>query len=112
VWWRQIFKFEANLWLRRRRFLASVILLTWGGIFRYRTEKIAIEAEAQGSEMALPIYRRAKAALAEVDTHCTDAEAAWQHREKIIRDLGEFALTETEAWLRSHRERPLHPALG
>jgi hypothetical protein len=22
------------------------------------------------------------------------------------------ALAETEAWLRSHRERPLHPALG
>ena len=33
-------------------------------------------------------------------------------REQIIRDLGQFALAETEAWLRSHRERPLHPALG
>ena len=98
--------------LRKFLFLASVILLAGGGIIRYRTEKIAIEAEAQGSEMAYPVYRRAKAALEEVDAQCTDAEEARRRREQIIRDLGQFALTETEAWLRSHRERPLHPALG
>lgn len=98
--------------LRKLLFLASVIPLVWGGIIRYGTEKIAIEAEAQGSEAAYPIYRRAKAALDEVETHFRDAEAARRRREEIIRDLGEFALAETEAWLRSHRERPLHPALG
>jgi hypothetical protein len=97
--------------LRKLLFLASVILLAWGGIIRYRTEKIAIEAEAQGSEMAYPIYRRAEAALEEVE-HAADPEAARQRREQIIRDLGQFASAETEAWLRSHRERPLHPALG
>jgi hypothetical protein len=98
--------------LRKVLFLGSVILLAAGGIIRYRTEKIAIEAEAQGSEMALPIYRRAKAALDEVEQQFPDPEAAQRRREQIIRDLGEFALAETEAWLRSHRERPLHPALG
>jgi len=98
--------------LRKLLFLTSVILLAWGGIIRYRTEKIAIEAEAQGSETALPIYRRAKAALDEVEQHCPDPEAARCRREEIIRDLGQFALAETEAWLRSHRERPIHPALG
>jgi hypothetical protein len=98
--------------LRKLLFLGSVILLAWGGIIRYRTEKLAVEAEAQGSEMALPIYRRAEAALDEVEQHCPDPEAARRRREQIIRDLGEFALAETEAWLRSHRERPLHPALG
>ena len=72
----------------------------------------AIEAEAQGSEIAYPIYCRAKAALDEVDMQCADAREAGRRREEIIRDLGKFALAETEAWLRSHRERPLHPALG
>jgi hypothetical protein len=97
--------------LRKLLFLGSVILLAWAGIIRYRTEKIAIEAEAEGSEMAYPIYRRAKAALDEIESQCGDAEAARRCREWVIRDLGEFALAETEAWLRSHRERPLHPAL-
>jgi hypothetical protein len=104
-----------DLWpdgLRKLLFLGSVSLLAWGGIIRYRTEKIAIEAEAEGSEIALPIYHRAKAALDEVEQHCPDPEAARRRREQIIRDLSEFALAETEAWLRSHRERPLHPALG
>jgi hypothetical protein len=98
--------------LRKLLFLASVILLAWGGIIRYWTEKIAIEAEAQGSETAYPIYRRGKAALEEADAQCADIETARRRREEIIRDLGKFALAETEAWLRSHRERPLHPALG
>jgi len=98
--------------LRKLLFLGSVILLAWGGIIRYRTEKLAVEAEAQGSEIALSIYRRAKGALDEVEQHATDPEAARRRREQIIRDLGQFALAETEAWLRSHRERPLHPALG
>jgi hypothetical protein len=98
--------------LRKVLFLASVIFLAWGGIIRYRTEKIAIEAEAQGSETALPIYRRAKAALDAIEQQHLDPDSARRQREKIIRDLGEFALNETEAWLRSHRERPLHPALG
>ena len=83
--------------LRKLLFLGSVILLAGGGLIRYRTEKIAIEAEAQGSEMALPIYRRAKAALDEVEQHCPDPEGAHRRREQIIRDLGEFALAETEA---------------
>jgi hypothetical protein len=98
--------------LRKMLFLGSVILLAAGGIIRYRTEKIAIEAEAQGSEMALPIYRRATAALDEIERAALDPEEALRRRERIILDLGEFALAETEAWLRSHRERPLHPALG
>jgi hypothetical protein len=98
-------------WLRKLLFLGSVIMLAWAGIIRYRTEKIAIEAEAQGSETANPVYTRAKAALDEVEKNFTGAEAV-QRREEIIRDLGEFALAETEGWLRSHRERPLHPALG
>ena len=98
--------------LRIFLFLASVVLLAWAGIIRYRTEKIAIEAEGEGSEMAYPIYCRARAAIHDVDRYCADIETASRYREKIIRDLGEFALAETEAWLRSHRERPLHPALG
>jgi hypothetical protein len=97
-------------------FLGSVLLLAWGGILRYWAEKIAIEAEAQGSAAAYSVYRRAREAIREVDSDLAskhiDVEAAWQRREQIIRDLGRFALTEGEEWLRSHRERPLHPALA
>jgi hypothetical protein len=110
AWSWAIFDLDPD-WLRKLFFLGSVIPLAWGGIARYRTEKIAIEAEAEGSEMTYPIYRRAKAALDEIEKNCSVAEAM-RRREKIIRDLGEFALAETEAWLRSHRERPLHPALA
>jgi hypothetical protein len=98
--------------LRKALFLAAVILLAWGGIIRYRAEKIALEAEAQGSGTALPIFRRAKAALKEINQRNCNPEEASRRREEIICDLGKFALAETEAWLRSHRERPLHPALG
>lgn len=97
-------------------FLATVLLLAAGGAIRYRTEKLAIEAEAQGSAEALPVYLRARMALEQVDKDCAahelDAVFALSQREQIIRDLGQYALAETEAWLRSHRERPIHPAMG
>jgi hypothetical protein len=97
-------------------FLATIIFLTSGGAIRYWTEKIAIEAEAQGSAAAHAVYVRAKKALEQVDADCAagkiDTPTAGRRREGIVRDLGCFALDETDAWLRSHRERPLRPAMG
>ena len=47
-----------NGWSASDCCFGSVIPLACGGIVRYWTEKIAIEAEAQGSEAGYPIYRR------------------------------------------------------
>jgi hypothetical protein len=97
-------------------FLMTILFLALGGIVRYWAEKLALEAEAQGAAEASPIYRRAKIALDQVDSDSAankiDIETARRRRELIVRDLGRYALDETEAWLRSHRERPLHPAMG
>jgi len=110
-----IFQWEER-WRESTLFLGTVVLLTIGGVIRYRTEKIATEAEAQGSSSAYLVYVRAKKVLDQIDldyaANRINAEMARRRREKIIRDLGQFALVETEGWLRNHRERPLHPAMG
>jgi hypothetical protein len=96
--------------------VGTLLFLAAAGAIRYVAEKVDVEAEAQGSAEAYIIYARARRVLDEVDRDLRDkaigvAEANIR-RERVIRDLGLYALTETEAWLKSHRERPLHPPVG
>jgi hypothetical protein len=94
----------------------TLLFLAAAGAIKYVAEKVDVEAEAQGSAEAYIIYARARRVLDEIgrDLHnkAIDLTEAGLRRERVIRDLGLYALTETEAWLKSHRERPLHPPVG
>jgi len=98
--------------------LGTAVLLTLAtaGAVKYISEKIGIEAEAHGAAEASIIYVRARHALDTVDGDLAqgliDLPEAHRRREQVVLDLGQYALTETESWLRSHRERPLHPPIG
>jgi hypothetical protein len=95
---------------------AALLLLALAGAIKYVSEKIGIEAEAQGAAEASVIYSRARRSLDQIDRDVAakliDVAEANRRRERIVLDLGQYALTETESWLRSHRERPLHPPVG
>jgi hypothetical protein len=96
--------------------LGALLILAGAGAIKYFSEQIDVEAEAQGSAEASIIYARARRVLDEIDqdldAKAIDVAEANRRRERVIRDLGLYALAETEAWLRSHRERPLHPPVG
>jgi len=96
--------------------LGTLLFLAAAGAIRYVAERLAIEAEAQGATEALIVYSRARRALDQVGTdyaaNLISADTARARNEQIIRELGHYALVETEGWLRSHRERPLQPAPG
>jgi hypothetical protein len=93
-----------------------LLLLAAAGAIKYAAEKLDVEAEAQNAAEASIIYARARRSLdqidQELDTKSIGLVEANRRRERVIRDLGLYALAETEAWLRSHRERPLHPPIG
>ncbi len=87
--------------------MAAVVATTLAGVIRYRAEKLSWEAELQGFEQTHGYFGRALArfeALRDAD----DPEGA----REVVRDLVDEALRENEAWLVSHRERPLEPVIG
>ena len=94
----------------------ALLLLAFAGAIKYVSEKVGVEAEAQGAAEASIIYSRARRSLDQIDdavaAKLIDVAEANRRRQQIVLDLGQYALTETESWLRSHRERPLHPPVG
>lgn len=79
------------------------------GAWRYRTERLNVEAEAHEYHDARQRFERAKQALAvDEDGMPTDPDKAY----RLVHELGLMALTENEAWLKSRRERPLTPVVG
>jgi hypothetical protein len=107
--------FDAGL-LHKMLGTGALLFLAAAGAIKYAAEKIDVEAEAQNAAEASIIYARARRVLDEIerdlDLKTVDVAEANRRRERVIRDLGLYALAETEAWLRSHRERPLHPPVG
>jgi hypothetical protein len=84
----------------------SVALAALAGAVRFVSEKLSWEAEARSYLEVRELFRRAKARLQGLrDDEMTERRA-------IIRELGEEALAENEAWVRAHRERPVEPLLG
>ncbi len=96
--------------------IGALLFLAAAGTIKYAAEKIDVEAEAQNAAEASIIYARARRSLDQIDRELdaknVDLAEAGRRRERIVRDLGLYALSETETWLRSHRERPLHPPIG
>jgi hypothetical protein len=111
----QIKQYEPDI-LHRVLGNTVLMLLAAAGAAKFIAEKIGLEAEAHGAAEASIIYVRARHALDAVDRDLAQGligvEEAHRRRQRIVLDLGQYALTETESWLRSHRERPLHPPIG
>lgn len=89
-----------------------VVFAALAGAIRYRAEKLSWEAELRGYEDALEVFERAKSVLHSVETSNWGRDRKDQTRNQIIFALGKEALTESENWLRAHRERPLEPLVG
>jgi len=102
--------------LHKGMVLGLLLFLAAAGASKYVAEKLAVEAEARGSQEAILIFSRARRALDRIEQDlarkCITPELAAERRECVFFDLGHYSLVETESWLRSHRERPLHPAIG
>jgi hypothetical protein len=96
--------------------LGLLLFLAAAGALKYAAEKLAIEAEARGSAEAIIVFLRARRVLDQIESSLASEQVTLQEatlqREQLLRDLGRYSLVETEGWLRSHRERPLHPAIG
>jgi hypothetical protein len=95
---------------------ATLIMLATAGAIKYVAEKISLEAEAQNAAEASIIYSRARRALDQIDRDLDakriDLDEAHRRRTRLVVDVGQYALAETESWLRSHRERPMHAPVG
>jgi hypothetical protein len=71
---------------------------------RFFAERLGWEPELHSYREALDTFTRARDALARL----RGASAA-KTRERIIFELGRFALAENESWIRAHRVRPIEP---
>jgi len=94
-------------WTKELIAMAVILPAAIAGALRYVADKSSWAAELSGYEHAVQHFRRGAAALA----GARDMDEIAEHRE-LIRALGAEALSENEAWLRSHRERPLEPVVG
>jgi hypothetical protein len=85
--------------------VAAVVIASFAGALRFFAERLGWEPELHSYREALDTFTRAGDALAGPG----GAAAAKEEREKIIFDLGRFALAENESWIRAHRVRPIEP---
>ena len=88
-----------------------IFLPALGGAMRFLSEKLAIEAEALSYRDAYGRYAHAAELLSKLNPGQGDAAADERARD-VIRHLGELALRENEAWLKTRRDRPLSPVIG
>jgi hypothetical protein len=86
--------------------IMTVISAAMAGALRFFTERLASEAELHSYREILGAFTRARKSL--VGLVGEDAGTA-KERERLLLDLGEAALQESESWIRAHRVRPLEP---
>jgi hypothetical protein len=96
-------------WARELIAIAMILPATIAGALRFVADKSSWAAELAGYEHAGERFRRGRDALARAPA---DQAAGAAERREIVLALGAEALDENEAWLRSHRERPLEPVVG
>jgi hypothetical protein len=87
-----------------------VFLPTLAAAMRYLSEKLAIEAEALSYRDAACWFERGTELLLTLEP-ANRGEKLDPAAQDIIRCLGQLALVENEAWLKSRRQRPLSPAI-
>ncbi len=85
--------------------LLAVISAAFAGAVRYVADSHAWEAELHRYRDALEVFKRAadNAGLTKARVPLT------REQQKLLFDLGRFALEENEFWIRAHRVRPLEP---
>jgi hypothetical protein len=86
--------------------IMTVVSAATAGALRFLTERLATEAELHSYREILGVFIRARQNLARLSGE--DEQTARQ-RERLLLDLGEVALQESESWIRAHRVRPLEP---
>ncbi len=84
--------------------VAAVVMASLAGAVRFFVERLGWEPELHSYREALETFRRARYELARLG-----APAAIKERERLIFELGRFALEENESWIRAHRVRPIEP---
>ncbi len=84
--------------------LAVIMTASLAGVIRFFIDRLGWEAELHSYREALEAFRRARDRLASLD-----AAASREARERIIFQLGKFALAENKSWIRAHRLRPIEP---
>jgi hypothetical protein len=94
--------------------VALVVLTAAAGAVHFHAEKRGWEAEAFAFRDALDKFERAERTFATlvdpVSGEPADANVA--RARELVRSLGVLAMRENEAWLKTHRERPLSPVVG
>jgi hypothetical protein len=91
-----------------------VLLNALAGASRFLSERLGWEAEALNFRDMLKPFQLAEAALDKIygeDDRPRDERDEKQAR-GIVLELGRLALSDTEAWLKMRRERPLTPVTG
>jgi len=91
--------------------IAVVVLPAIAGAIRFVSEKLAYEAEALRYREALRWFEHADELLARRPPGRGNADDDGSAR-AVVEQLGRLALSESEAWLKAHRERPLSPVIG
>ncbi|MBV9996853.1 MAG: hypothetical protein JO127_16750 [Caulobacteraceae bacterium] len=96
-------------WAKDLIAIAVIVPAAMAGALRYVADKSSWAAELSGYEHAREQFQRGHDLL----TAPSEGEALTApERREVVLALGEEALAENEAWLRSHRERPLEPVVG
>jgi hypothetical protein len=83
---------------------AAVVTASFAGAVRFLVERLGWEPELHSYREALETFRRARDQLARIGVPPPPGK-----RERIIFQLGRFALDENESWIRAHRVRPIEP---
>jgi hypothetical protein len=86
--------------------IMTVVSAATAGALRFFTERLASEAELHSYREILGAFTRARKSLAGL---VGEGEGIAKQRERLLLDLGEVALQESESWIRAHRVRPLEP---
>jgi len=92
--------------LRSWLLVCTALLLTATGMIRWYSDSRNHVAQAAHYDDLLRAFRRGEELVSEHSPVSTDADAQ-NNLHNALRNLGELALAENEAWLRAHRQRPL-----
>lgn len=85
----------------------TIIVVSIAGALRFYVERLAFTAELHSYREALGTYQRAQAELRKLES--SESESARTQGDRVLFELGQYALRENESWIRSHRVRPLEP---
>lgn len=85
----------------------TIIIVSIAGALRFYVERLAYAAELHSYREALGTFQRAQAEMKVLENDETEsARILWN---RVLFELGQYALRENKTWIRAHRVRPLEP---